>query len=347
MEAIMSSKIASFEQLQQLGEGAAGEVYLSVLKEPKPYAGVGDLIALKLYKQADQEQLKRIEIETQVGTQISHPNIVRIFEGSPEPKEPFIVMEYVDGITLENWIRMFFPIPDEWVHTVFTQIISGLAELHHKGITHRDIKPENIMLTSDFNVKIMDLGVIQIPRKPGISPPGKLLGTIRNSSPDVLKGQEYEYVDDIYSLGTVAYSFLHGEQVFADEDNELALIQKITHEDIYYADESIRNRSKFCAEFLQLVKRILNKHRKSRPQAVEKVKERLIKFQDYLTVPHPKPIHGYIASSLTSLGNDARQVVAFASKTVAEVCKSYNIYAHQPRKATDPILRAKKGVLFR
>jgi serine/threonine protein kinase len=254
--------------LESLGEGAAGKVFLAVLTVDKTFGGkTGDLFAVKQYKKEflkEKRQIERIEIERKIGFEISNPNIVRIFESSSEHVDtPYLVMEYIDGITLKDWIKMFAPIPEDWICLVLDQIIDGITELHSMNIEHRDIKPENIMLTADFTAKIMDLGVIQVPDKPGISEPGRLLGTIRNSSPDVLKGSSYTQLDDIYSLGTVAYALLHGYQIFPEENTGQGLKDKVLKEKICFEDKTIKSRGKLCSELLSLTKRIMNKERKA------------------------------------------------------------------------------------
>ncbi|MEW6499149.1 MAG: protein kinase, partial [Cyanobacteriota bacterium] len=200
------------------------------------------------------------------------------------------------------------------------------------------IKPENIMLTSDFTAKIMDLGVIQTPHKPGISAPGQLLGTIRNASPDILQGEHYAKVDDIYSLGTVAYALLHGYQLFSEVKTGEQLKNMILQSDICFEDKTIKSRSKICSRLLALTKKMLHKDRSKRPQQVEDIKQHLVDLREELGITDSKPMHGYMATALTGLEQNAREAVAFSSKMIADVCKAYDVYAHQPRKATDPIL---------
>ena len=337
----MSGKVDDYRLLEELGEGVAGKVHLAVLTKDKAFGKTGDLFAFKQYKPeflSDKKQYERIIIEATVGTEISHPNIVRVVDSCTKKENPFIVMEYIDGITLNDWINMFYPIPEQWIYSVLEQLAKGLAELHSREINHRDIKPDNIMLTSDFEVKIMDLGVIQIPHKPDLTPKGKLLGTIRNASPNVLKGEDYTDKDDIYSLGTVAYTMLHGYQLFSDEDNELKLQDKVCNDEIVYQSEKIRKASTFCNRLLKLTKKMLSKNIESRPDTIEEVRESLGEIKEFLPTTSSAPLHGYIASSLTGLEDDTREAVAFSSKLIADVSKGYNIYAHQPRKVTDPIL---------
>src|SRR5437763_15862203 len=108
--------LGDYRLLGFLGEGAAGEVHLAVPLKPKLFAKTDQLVAIKIYKPeilARHAQMERIEQEFKVGSQLSHPHLVRIFEYAPDSElnRPFLVMEYVDGVTLDSWIPLFQPIP--------------------------------------------------------------------------------------------------------------------------------------------------------------------------------------------------------------------------------------------
>src|SRR5439155_13070978 len=110
---------------------------------------------------------------------------------------------------------------------IIEQLVSGLNHLHENSIIHRDLKPQNIMLSSAFEPKIMDLGVVRITTATPITPKDKFVGTIRNAAPEFLFGRDYDARADLYSLGTIIYMLLFGEQVFADEDQFARLIDRV------------------------------------------------------------------------------------------------------------------------
>lgn len=337
----MDPRIDDYLLLDLLGEGAAGKVYLARLTTPKPFAGAGDPLALKLYKEGilkESHQLERIENEFRIGAQIAHPNVVRIYEHSVKDiTKPYLVMEYIDGLTLDAWIQMFHPVSIRLLLNILIQIISGIKCLHESGVVHRDVKPNNIMLSSSFQAKIMDLGVVQIDTKKGeITPPDKFLGTIRNSSPEMLLGQEYDFRTDLYSFGTILYFVLHGEEIFSEEKQFARLVGMVKEVEPAF-DDSLKESSDVHAKLLDLAKNLLKKDPNTRPQSAHEVLEELQKIS-IPSVSDRRPLRGYVASALTGLPVVTRDFIAFASSKIAEVCKKFEIYVHQPRKATDPIL---------
>ena len=219
----MDEIIGDYRLLEKIGEGAAGEVFLATPFKEKPFAKPGQPVALKRYKSEvlkKAHQFERIDREFQAGSTLSHPNLVCVYEYRSDAQHrsaPYLVMEYVDGVPLDRWIEIFCPLPRHLLLRFTKQLIQGVAHLHANNIIHRDIKPQNIMVTSSFDLKIMDLGVVRVKSDLRITPQDMFVGTIRNSSPEMLFGEKYDERTDLYSLGTVFYALLHGEQVFADE----------------------------------------------------------------------------------------------------------------------------------
>jgi len=337
----MSDQIlGDYRLLQPLGEGAAGEVFLATPLAKKPFANPGAPLALKRYKSdilRQPAQLERIQREFTVGSTVTHPNLVQIYEHSTEPK-PFLVMEYVDGITLDRWLEMFHPIPGRVLFKIVDQLVAGLAALHENGIVHRDFKPQNIMLSSTFQAKIMDLGVVRITSSTPITPTDKFIGTIRHSSPEMLFGRDYDARTDLYSLGTVIYNLLYGEQIFAEE-NQFARLIELVKSQTPNLDRSVGSRDEVRAALLPLVEALLDKTSTNRPTSILEVKNRLDEIRGKLSpLEDVEPLHGYIATALTGLETDAREAIAFASSRIAEEAKEYHLYVYQPRKATDPLL---------
>jgi serine/threonine-protein kinase len=101
-------------------------------------------------------------------------------------------MEYIDGMVLSDWLKMFHPVSEHLLVATLTRIARGIKSLHSTEIIHRDIKPENIMVASDFSPKLMDFGVVKIRNVAGETPSDAFLGTIRNASPEWLRREEHE-----------------------------------------------------------------------------------------------------------------------------------------------------------
>jgi transcriptional regulator with XRE-family HTH domain len=340
---VSTDALGDYRLLQRLGEGAAGEVHLAIPTKDKGFAQPGDPIALKVYKREilrQERQLERIKREFTVGSTLSHPNLVRMYEYSIDDDRvpPFLAMEYVDGITLDAWLTMYHPVSGRLLLRIVDALIDGLGHLHENGVTHRDFKPQNIMMASTFEPKIMDFGVVRVTSDTPITPKDKFVGTIRNSSPEMLFGREYDQRTDLYSLGTVIYSLLYGEQVFAEENQFARLIELIKTQppDL---DPSVGNRDEVSAALLKVARALLEKDPSRRPGTASEVKALLEPVRSVVPASeYAEPLHGYVATALTGLEADARDAIAFASSRIAEVSKEYGLYVYQPRKASDPLL---------
>jgi serine/threonine protein kinase/transcriptional regulator with XRE-family HTH domain len=336
--------LGDYRLLGFLGEGAAGEVHLAVPLKPKPFAKTDQLVAIKIYKPeilARHAQMERIQQEFKVGFQLSHPHLVRIFEYSPysDLNRPFLVMEYVDGVTLDSWIPLFQPIPSRAIVRILLQVLSAVQELHKNGLIHRDIKPPNLMLTRAFDVMLMDFGVVQVTKHhlskdSRLTPPNQFLGTIRNSSPEMLQGYDYDTKTDAYSVGTVLYSLLHGEEVFASESHFVRLSRLVAESEPPF-DSTISSRDDTSAMLLRLTKNLLTKDPRNRPSIDEVCS--LLDSAGISERDLPEPMLGYVATPLTNLPVVNAEANSFVSSLIAEVAKRYDIYAYQPRRATDPV----------
>jgi serine/threonine protein kinase/transcriptional regulator with XRE-family HTH domain len=334
--------IGEYRLLQKLGQGAAGEVYLATPTIDKPFAKAGDPLAIKVYKSeilSQPAQLERIRREFKVGSEVPHPNLVRIHEmnEASDDEPPFLVMEWVDGVTLEAWIGMFHPIPADLTLRIVRQLVSAVEALHGDGVTHRDIKPANIMISSSFEAKLMDFGVVHAQADSPITPSDKFLGTIRNSSPELLFGQNPDERTDLYSLGTVIFALQHGEQVFADENQFARLIELVR--DAQPAFQAHAGTDETTVALLALSRDLLRKNAAERPQSATAIVERIAGLcEAHKKLDLPTPVYGYIGTALTGLERDARSHIIFASSKIAETAKKHGLYVYQPRKATDPLL---------
>lgn len=346
----MVPSIPGYRLLQKLGAGAAGEVWLATPMEDKAFAAAGDPVAVKVYKASILElahQLDRIQREFRVGREITHPNLLSIYEsslreGAAEPSQgetPFLVMEYVDGVSLEDWLRMYGRMPIRLVSSIVRQLLEGLKELHSRDIIHRDLKPSNVMLSSTFEAKLMDFGVVRIRSDEALTPEERFLGSIRSAAPEMLFGNrdDYDYRADLYSLGSILYALLHGEEPFAEERQFARLVSRRANEDPEF-DVSIDRHGAAEARLVRLARGLLARNPDERPTIDEAITEVVDTAALISAKEDPEPKYAYIATALTGLSDDAREAIMFASGKIAEVAKEYGVYVYQPRKASDPLL---------
>jgi len=212
-----------YEIKEIIGVGGMAYVY-------KAYDNIDDrVVAVKILKEeflANEEFTRRFKNESKAIAILSHPNIVRVYDVSFGEKLQYIVMEYIDGITLKEYIDQKKVIP--WKETVhFTvQVLRALQHAHDKGIIHRDIKPQNIMLTSDGTIKVTDFGIAQFSRNEIRTDGERAIGSVHYISPEQASGGITDEKADIYSLGVMLYEMLTGKLPFeADNAVSVAIMQ--------------------------------------------------------------------------------------------------------------------------
>jgi eukaryotic-like serine/threonine-protein kinase len=185
--------------VRELGAGAMGRVSL-VHHEIS-----GQLYALKrMNDHVAASGGARMRQEFRSLAQINHPNVVRVFEFGEENQKPFLVMEYVQGQDMSEWIGTN---PDfTTISQVFAGIADGLSAVHAQGLIHRDLKPENIRITPDGQAKIMDFGLVKVLEgSVAITKAGAMVGTALYMSPEQCRGYQLDYRADLYALGVVLY----------------------------------------------------------------------------------------------------------------------------------------------
>lgn len=221
----------------KLGEGGMGVVYKA------RDVHLNRTVAVKVLppeKIADPDRRERFVREARAASALNHPNIVAIYDIRSEEGVDFIVMEHVEGRTLDE------AIPPKGMRVgdalkCAVQIADALARAHGAGILHRDIKPSNVMLTGEGRVKILDFGLAKLadpvessPDAPTMTRPltqeGVVVGTASYMSPEQAEGREVDARSDIFSFGTVLYEMLTGRKPFAG-DSWLAILTRILRED--------------------------------------------------------------------------------------------------------------------
>ena len=186
----------------------------------------GNAIAVKVLKEEfldNEELVRRFKNESKAISILNHPNIVKVYDVSVTDKLQYIVMEYVDGITLKEYLRQRGGALT-WKETVYfaTQVLSALQHAHAKGIIHRDVKPQNIMLLADGSIKMMDFGIARFSRAQSQTVSDKAIGSVHYISPEQAKGERTDARTDIYSVGVMLYEMLSGKLPF-DGDGAVSI----------------------------------------------------------------------------------------------------------------------------
>ena len=200
-----------YEIRELIGIGGMANVY-------KAYDKLEDrMVAVKILKDEylhNEEFLRRFRNESKAIAVLSHPNIVKVFDVSFGNNIQYIVMEYIDGITLKEYIEQQKIL--RWKEAVhFTvQILRALQHAHDKGIVHRDIKPHNIMLLQDGTIKVMDFGIARFARDERKITTNKAIGSVHYISPEQARGEATDEKTDIYAVGVMLYEMLTGRLPF-------------------------------------------------------------------------------------------------------------------------------------
>jgi len=177
----------------------------------------GNTVAVKILKEefvSDEQFRRRFLNESRAISMLRHRNIVSVIDFDFEGNLQYIVMEYVDGITLKDFIRSQKIIPANIAIKVTAQILSALQHAHERGVIHRDIKPQNIMILNDGTIKVMDFGIARINKFETVTMTDKAIGTVYYISPEQARGEHTDERSDIYSIGVMLYEMLTGEMPF-------------------------------------------------------------------------------------------------------------------------------------
>ncbi len=217
---------ARYEIQELIGVGGMAVVY-------RAYDIVEDkIVAIKILKDeflGNKEFIRRFKNESKAIAVLSHPNIVKVYDVSFGTKIQYIVMEYIDGITLKEFISQQKTIA--WKDAVYFihQILSALQHAHGKGVIHRDIKPQNIMLLKDGTIKVTDFGIARFSRNETQTMTDRAIGSVHYISPEQAKGGLIDEKADIYSVGVMLYEMLTGKLPFeADNAVSVAIMQMQT-----------------------------------------------------------------------------------------------------------------------
>jgi serine/threonine-protein kinase len=222
------TKAGRYEVVSELGRGSMGVVYEGF--DPV----IGRRIAIKtmltegLTSQEFQEFKARFQREAQAAGVLSHPNIVNVFDYGEDSGVLYLIMEYLEGKSLEKLVEEQGMLPIQTIIPMYDQVCSALDHAHQHSVVHRDIKPANIMILHNGLVKVTDFGIAKM-MSMGMTQAGQVLGTPNYMSPEQVKGRQVDGRSDIFSLGIILYDLVTGEMPFGGQ-NITTVIYKIINE---------------------------------------------------------------------------------------------------------------------
>ncbi|HTY09558.1 MAG TPA: protein kinase [Bacteroidota bacterium] len=221
---MIGQTISHYTILEKLGEGGMGVVYKA--QDTK----LDRFVALKFlpaHLAASEQDKARFVQEAKSAAALNHPNVCSIIDIQEHDGQMFIVMEFVDGQTLQEKKGTF---SHKQAIDYAIQIAEGLAAAHEKGVVHRDIKPENIMIRKDGIVQVMDFGLAKLQGASRLTKEGSVVGTVGYMSPEQVQGHETDYRTDIFSFGVIFYEMLTGASPFKGV-HETAILYEIVNVD--------------------------------------------------------------------------------------------------------------------
>src|SRR5580704_12248902 len=212
-----------YEILQLLGEGGMGAVYKARDRE------LDRFVALKLIRPelaANPSILARFKQELLLSREVTHKNVIRIFDLGDADGVKFITMEFVEGQDLRSLIQEKNKVPPEEAVELMQQVCRALEAAHTLGIIHRDLKPQNIMLDQTGRILVMDFGLARMVEGDGMTQTGALVGTMEYMSPEQALGKDLDQRSDLYSMGLILYELLTGKMPFKAESAVASLIKR-------------------------------------------------------------------------------------------------------------------------
>ena len=256
-----------YEIIRKIGDGGMAFVY-----EAKDRL-LNRIVAVKVLRPEfvdDEEFLAKFKREAEAVANISHPNIVNVYDVGCDGKVNYIVMEYVDGQNLKEIIKNEGTLDEYTALDITKQIAKALGAAHKKGVIHRDIKPHNILISSEGrNVKVADFGIAKAATNSTMTNIGSIIGSVHYFSPEQAKGRSVKNNADLYSLGIVLYEMLLGKVPFKG-DSPISIALQHINEDIEF---SLEEKTQIPQSIRTLIKKLTEKSPEDRYQSSEEVIE--------------------------------------------------------------------------
>ena len=322
MENYVGKRLDGRYEIQEvIGVGGMAVVY-------KAYDSIDDrTVAVKVLKDeylANEEFRRRFKNESKAIAVLSHPNIVKVYDVSFGDRLQYIVMEYIEGITLKEYIEQKGVL--DWNEALYfvIQVLRALQHAHDKGIVHRDIKPQNIMLLSNGTIKVADFGIARFNHGETKTLSEKAIGSVHYMSPEQAKGEITDEKSDLYSVGVMLYEMLTGKLPFEAENAVSVALMQVQTE----AKPPRSVNASIPIGFEQITMKAMQKTPKERYQSAAEMLRDLeqlrsnpmIKF-DYPTYhvdSEPTRYIGRIQASENAVGSSRTKPTAAAAAAAAE-----------------------------
>ena len=224
-----------YEILEKIGTGGMSVVYKAKCHK------LNRNVAIKFLKPEyceDKNFVQKFRIEAQSAAALLHPNVVSVYDVNEYEGIYYIVMEYVDGITLKQYIDRTGSLPIKEATSIAIQVGQGIEAAHNAGIVHRDIKPQNVLISREGKIKVTDFGIARTTTANTISQ--DILGSVHYISPEQARGGQVDERSDIYSFGIVFYEMVTGELPF-DGDSTVSIALKHIQESVPLVGDIIEN----------------------------------------------------------------------------------------------------------
>ena len=276
--------LEGYKIIKKIASGGMGDVYLAEHTVLETKVAIKSLHSNLVN---DEDFRKRFKIEARVQAKLSHPNIVKLIDFQERKDGLYLIMEYVEGKQLDDYIReVTGPMPDEKLFPLFKEILSAIKYAHSKGLIHRDIKPSNVLITPKGNAKIIDFGIAKSSDEDkGLTKTGVQVGTVSFMSPEQVRAKKLDLLTDIYSLGIMLFQMAVGQAPYSGQTNTFEIQLSIVSDplpnpkEIYpsVSDKLVsiiekatqknkKDRFQSCDEFIKSFdKKLVSKKNKSKP----------------------------------------------------------------------------------
>lgn len=283
---MIGTSLGPYRILELLGSGAMGEVYLA------EDTRLGRKVAIKVLPPefaGDEAKMARFEQEARATSALNHPGICTLHDVGAHEGQPFLVMEALEGETLDQTIDDS-PLPTDRLLAIAIQVADALGDAHHKGVLHRDLKSANIFVTNDGRAKILDFGLAKLTAAvdvghmssmPTSAPKGQLtregatLGTIAYMSPEQARGQTLDARSDLFSFGVVLYEMSTGRVPFEGPTEAVVFDQILNHD----PPSLIEINPRLPTGLIRLIGRMLQKAPADRLPSANEIKGHLEEIQ--------------------------------------------------------------------
>ena len=280
-----------------IGQGASGDVYLA------QDLSLGRKVAIKLLHSSlagDTFFLKRFQSEAKSAASLNHPNIMRVFDWGESESTPYLVLEYLAGGSLREYLNAGELLSESQAASLMLQVAQGLSYAHGRGYIHRDIKPANLLFDDEARIRIADFGLARaLSEAAWTEPIGTLMGTARYASPEQALARESDRSSDVYSLGLVIHEALLGYLPFTG-DTTVSLLMARVHGDV-----SIPEETGSLKPIIESCLKLSSQERISSTDLVSQL-EKLVRLLDpptHLSVRGPAPMVADESGDLTAVGD--------------------------------------------